>query len=300
MKKSLLIPLILLLTSCATAGIGVNKHTTTKHVISHSKSYGYTTSTEIVRKGKESQRFEIRHGDCGYDKDWSDCENDRRRIERYLKPVPSEKPEGVVWYSWSMYLPKDFKELHPTNTTLGQVKIHGYGEPIWYISGRKKGLRIRFDISHQKCKLIKFEDVLGKWTDFLIKVDYSTNEEDYKSYADIYVNGEYKDCEINEPVLTKEALRDRNKQKKLKINFRYGIYNSYVSNWLNRHQTKDVDVKGWTHLHAESGMVVNSATNKPWDVDWGVKLPTQVVYYDEIRVGSTREDVDIDMNNAVD
>ena len=35
-------------------------------------------------------------------------------------------------------------------------------------------------------------------------------------------------------------------------------------------------------------------------IDWGVKLPTQVVYYDEIRIGPTRESVDINLNNEVD
>jgi hypothetical protein len=133
-----------------------------------------------------------------------------------------------------------------------------------------------------------------------MKVDYSTNEESYKSYSEIYVNGKHKDCEINEPVLTKEVLRNRNKRKTLKINFRYGIYNSYVSKWLDEHKNKDVDTKGWSHLHAESGMIVNSVTNKPWEFDWGVKLPAQVIYYDEVRVGLTRKDVDINMNAPVD
>jgi len=280
--------------------IGVNKYTTIDHGVSHSKSYGYTTSTEIVRKGNKSQRFEIRHGDCGTDGKFSDCKNDRRRIERYVEPVSSEKPEGVVWYSWSIYLPDDFQELHPTNTTLGQVKINGYREPLWYLSGRKKGIKIKFDASGQQCRLIKFEDVIGEWTDFLMKVDYNTNEESDKLYSEIYVNGEYKDCDINQPVLTKEVLRNRRKHyKQLKINFRYGIYNSYVSRWLDKWGTNSPNTE-FLDKHGESGMVVKSATNKPWEFDWGVKLPTQVVYYDEVRVGPTRESVDINMNEPVD
>lgn len=47
-------------------------------------------------------------------------------------------------------------------------------------------------------------------------------------------------------------------------------------------------------------MIVNSITNNPWEFDWGVKLPTQMIYYDEVRAGSTRKDVDINMNDAVD
>jgi hypothetical protein len=301
MKKLLLLLLpLLLLSSCSSTLTGFNKHNTINHVINHGKPYGYTTSTKIVRKGKESQRFEIRHGDCSFDKDWSDCDNDRRRYERYVKPVLSEKPGGVVWYAWSLYLPNDFKSIYPANTTLGQVKIHGYSEPLVQFVGRKKGIRVHLDANYQECKLIKYEDAIGKWTDFLIKVDYNTKEESDKLYSEIYVNGVNRNCGINEPVLTKEVLETRNKDKTLKINFRYGIYNSYVSKWLNKNKNKEVDVKGWKHVHVETGMVVNSATNKPWDVDWGIKLPTQVVYYDEVRIGPTRESVDINMNDPVD
>ncbi len=280
---------------------GVNKYTTIDHGVSHSKSYGYTTNTEVVRKGQESQRFEIRHGDCGTDGEWSDCNNDRRRIERYVEPTSSEKPEGVAWYSWSLYLPEDFQQLNPSNTTLGQVKINGYREPLWLLNGRRNWIKIIFDASDQQCKLIKIEDVLGQWTDFLMKVDYSTDEETDKLYSEIYINGNYVNCEIDQPVLTKQVLRDRRKHhKRLKINFRYGIYNSYVSRWLDLWRTKSPDTDGFSDKHGESGKTPNSVTNKPWEFDWGVKLPTQVVYYDEVRIGSSREEVDINLNNPVD
>lgn len=279
---------------------GFNKYNTSENSMNHDKSYGYMTDSDFVRKGSASQRFEIRHGDCGYDKDFNDCLKDRRRYERYVNPVVTEKPSGVVWYAWSLYLPDDFQELHPANTTLGQVKIHGYREPLFHLVGRKKGIKIKFDPSGQQCRLIRFSDAIGQWTDFLVKVDYSTNKEADKLYSEIYINGESKNCEIDQPILTKQVLRDRRNKKRLVINFRYGIYNSYVSRWLDENKTKNVVVKGFLDEHGESGMVVNSVTNKPWNIDWGVELPTQVVYYDEVRVGATRESVDINMNGPVD
>ncbi len=295
----LVLTLTTLIISLNGYSIGANKHTTIDHGVSHSKPYGYTTSNEVVRKGKTSQRFEIRHGDCGDDGDWNDCEHDRRRIERYVEPVSSEKPEGIVWYSWSLHLPEDFQELHPTNTTLGQVKITGYRNPIFHLNGKKKGIRIKFGPSNQRCKLIKFDEMLGKWTDFLIKADYSTNGESDKLYSEIYINGDYVDCDIDQPILTKQVLTDRNTNNRLKINFRYGIYNSYVSRWLDEWGANSPNTE-FLDKHGESGMIVKSITNKPWEFNWGVKLPTQVVYYDEVRIGSTRESVDINMNDAVD
>ena len=45
---------------------------------------------------------------------------------------------------------------------------------------------------------------------------------------------------------------------------------------------------------------VSTVLKKNCEFDLGVKLPTQVVYYDEIRIGPTRKSVDINMNNPVD
>ena len=293
MKKLLLLLPLLLLSSCSS--IGINKNTSSNQLLNHDQPYGYAIDDKIVRKGKESQRFEIRHGDCGYDKKWNDCEKDRRRYERYVKSTMVEKPENVVWYAYSIYLPESFPKMHPTKTTLGQVKVINGREPLWYLSAGRKGIRIRYDASLQECKLVRRKHLLGQWTDFLIKVDYSTNDDPNKLYSEVYVNGERKDCDINEPVLTKE-FRNINK----KFSFRYGIYNSYVSRWLNENKTKEVKAKGFSDYHEQTGMIVNSVSNTPWDIDWGVKLPTQVVYYDEIRIGPTRESVDINMNDSVD
>lgn len=41
-----------------------------------------------------------------------------------------------------------------------------------------------------------------------------------------------------------------------------------------------------------------SATSEPFSYDWGVELPTQIVFYDEMRYGSSREQVDVRMIEA--
>ena len=43
----------------------------------------------------------------------------------------------------------------------------------------------------------------------------------------------------------------------------------------------------------ETGDVSRSYSNTPFEFDWGVKLPTQVVYYDEMRIDFKREVVDV-------
>ena len=69
-----------------------------------------------VRAGQKSIRFEVRPGDCGYNDGWSDCDTDRERHELSGKRMSG----GEWWYSWSIYLPKDFINIYPTKLALGQ------------------------------------------------------------------------------------------------------------------------------------------------------------------------------------
>ena len=43
---------------------------------------------------------------------------------------------------------------------------------------------------------------------------------------------------------------------------------------------------------------VNTATSTPYAYDWGAEFPTQIVFYDEMRYGSSREQVDVRMIEA--
>ena len=73
-----------------------------------------------VRAGNKSIRFEVKQGDCGRDTDggWSDCKNDRERHE--LSGGDSAMSKGEYWFSWSIYFPKDHKNLYPLSNAFGQ------------------------------------------------------------------------------------------------------------------------------------------------------------------------------------
>jgi len=286
------------------------KGSTTFNPVSHNKPYGYSLSDDFVKAGNFSQRFEVRHGDCGGTSDWNDCKTDRRRIERYVETTRAEKAGKVVWYSWSIYVPEDFRPVFPATTTFGQVKLKGGRLPIWQIwqmrPPRAKWIGLRASASHTNpendCKLIHKSEFLGRWTDILIKADYSTKKEPNKKYLQAWVNGEMADCDFSTPILTDEIIRIRDKKMdpRGEVNFRYGIYNAYISRWLNKHKTKEVKLKKWKDEYQGEGMVVRSPTNEPFLHDWGVKLPTQVVYYDEVRIGATKAEVVSKANQPVD
>jgi hypothetical protein len=180
---------------------------------------------------------------------------------------------------------------------------------MWNMVASKGGLRFIANASgNNNCMVVKMDDLRGKWTDIQIGVDWSTNKDfrkgafEWGSFAEIWVNGKRsEDCYFPDPLLKKQFFKDRNKKWKVNFHFDWGIYNAYVSRWLDKNKTTDVAGKGYADYHADSGATSSSVTDKPWEINWGVDFPTQVVYYDEIRFGSTKDSVDPAVNKkAVD
>lgn len=249
--------------------------------------YSMTISTEQARVGETSQRFEVRHGDC-YD---LDCTTDRRLVEYQQPNEASNRYVGrTVWYGWSVYLPADFHDLSPTNTTLGQVQMHGWRGPQWHFNVRDGALLFGINDERTECRAVSLASMRGRWTDIVVMAHYSVEATGNETVG-VWINGR-KACTSSQPVLTDEMLRTSPTDA---LRFKYGIYNSYISRWLDRNATRRVDANAFVDLHNDSGRIIRSVTDTPYDYDWGVELPTQVAFYDEVRIGFTREEVDIRM-----
>ena len=95
-------------------------------------NFKYIKDKKKARAGKYYQRFELRDGDCFGDDSWNDCKNNRERVE--FSGKPRQSPKNTKCYGYSLMLSKDFIDVHPTNTDLGQV--HQKGGP----SGTAGGL----------------------------------------------------------------------------------------------------------------------------------------------------------------
>ena len=135
-----------------------------------------------VRSGKQSIRFEVKQGDCGKDKDgqWDDCKNDRERHE--LSGGEVAMSSGEYWFSWSIYFPKDHKNLYPLSNAFGQFHQKG-GHPVFMFKELKKGYSLvrtiteddsLYDFSDYDEKLLLTnEEVTGKWFDVLINAKWT-------------------------------------------------------------------------------------------------------------------------------
>jgi len=277
---------------CVTSEYNVPSNMRVERENSANNPYQMTVSSDVARAGETSQRFEIRHGDCGP----YDCNNDRRRIEAIQNDGPSEaRPNQSRWYGWSIYLPQDFQDLTPTNTHLGQVKIVNWRHPIWAFTVRNGSLifehRTNGQDNVQTCRIASLNQVRGRWTDLVVFSDFSYDSGDDSPTLQVWRNGQLV-CSETRTIVTKEmAAASRSSS----IYMRIGIYNSYVSRWLNANKTRSVDAVSFNDVHGQTGTSIRSAAQRPFDYDWGVQLPTQVAFYDEVRIGYSREAVDVRM-----
>jgi hypothetical protein len=100
-------------------------------------------------------------------------------------------------------------------------------------------------------------------------------------------------CSRSKPLITGKLAIQRSQ-----LSFRHRIYKSFVSRWLSQNATKNVNAQGYSQKRARGGSSV-SFSGTPLKYDWGVKLPTQVVFYDEMRYGKTREEVDVRLHEKL-
>lgn len=243
---------------------------------------------KFSRRGNKAQRFEIRHGDCGKHSSYSDCKNDRGRIERKERPKSLfSKPGKGVWYGYSIYIPKDFVSLGKGNTALSQAKVEGDLFPLWLMNFNDNPY-VLYN-GGVSCSLPKLSTWRGRWNDITIYANYATSGQ--KVYFKLYRNGKLL-CQHNKPLMPASM-----QGKQQKIGFKYGIYNSYVSRYLAANATKPIPKKSFSQTHS-NGATSKSPSSTPFKVDWGVKLPTHVIFYDEMLAGTRREDVDVRMREA--
>lgn len=275
-------------------GKPVLKITRIEKELSAGTRYGFAMVKGHTRAGRKAQRFELRHGDCGGNKYWDDCSNDRLRIERKEDPKGRMQRVGSqVWYGWSFYLPDDFSDLGNGNVTIGQMKMKDWRTPLWYLVVRKGKLRLWQD-DRGGCEVASLSALRGKWTDVVLYADYSLNPAGPATV--LYLDGR-KACTMTRPLITAEMLNSGGGD----LYFKYGLYGSYVSRWLDRNKTRKVTAKPFTDSYARQNGATEtsqSPTSRPFDYDWGVELPAQVMFYDEMRFGKSRAQVDIRMLEA--
>lgn len=246
---------VTLLSGCVTTGLsGVQRSLSTT-------TWGYqkVSSPEPVYLGKKSQRFEVRAGDCSQDPGWSDCKNDRERSEVTAENARF-RPGSSTWISFLIYLPTDFKTSDYVNANLGQIHMKGG------FSGTAGGYKSFPPLLQLDAKGDSYTACFH-----MLRGDERSISDvcDHKKIADLQrLRGKWSRVTIHLDAQTKSPKVKIFLDKQLVASFeqtlprdpeyyylKYGIYRSFVSK--NR-----------------------------------APMPTQIVYYDEVKVGRSQMEVE--------
>ena len=249
-----------------------------------------------VRAGKQSIRFELRHGDCGKDKQggWSDCKGDRERHEVSSHGEADRMSKGEYWFSWSVYFPKDHKNLYPLSNNYGQFHQKS-GEPVFMFKELRSGytvVRTIGDVDYNEGKLVGNKDMPGNWIDILINAKWSKKDD---GFFKIWVNDKLK-YDYKGPTKTKTYVYEK-----------FGIYSTGVTRYLNYKNLdaieKCFEEKGYTveenttFYKLQRKKIRHEASiqlyNKCKDYYKPIELPTRIIYFDEVRKSKKREKVGI-------
>lgn len=207
--------LVILVSIAALAGCNMSL---TRSMPANFKSYGHkivSSDEHPVRSGDSSRRFEVRAGDCSWSGSWSDCEKDRERHE--LKSGLFS--DGEYWFTWSLYLPEDFKNIYPVKLALGQFHQRD-GDPAWMFQNRDGGYTLENSVigtSLDSKKIFTDQEMRGKWVDVLVHVNFTHQQQ---GFFRLYANGES---------TPRYAWSGPTKTKGLKVYYKVGIYRSFMS-----------------------------------------------------------------------
>jgi len=194
----------------------------------NTQSHGYKFINDPTGSApaKKVEQFEVRSGDCHFNKSWSDCENDRERSEVREKGKLTSRG-SKSWYGWYFYVPDNWPNVYPTKTVLGQFHQQD-SHPVWMFLNIRGGLALDDHSTGRSSRIIELipeKDFVGRWHRIEMHVKWKSNK---KGFLKIWVNGKKK---IDYKGKTMSAK---------KVYFRYGVYRSFVSRYKEFAQTKKV------------------------------------------------------------
>ena len=227
--------------------------------------HGFQFVASPIRAGETAQRFEVRPGDCGQDDGWSDCANNRERSEL----VVGEKilPETVRWISYSIYLPSDFYSSPRVNTTIGQ--IHQKGGPTGTAGG-----------------LPSFPP--------LLQIDARGNRVDACLHILTGPENNIRDVCRNFSLTTVNAMRGRWTDVMVHLDSRgTGALEIFMNGERKARST------GFIRFRPQY-YIVKYGLYRSFVSRHGEPMPTQVAFYDEVRIGKDRSSVEILVDRPVD
>ena len=238
------------------------------------------------------QRFELRHGDTfGFDKT-----HDGQRVEVHTlwsnrtSAGKSYTRSKEIWTAAMLKVSSDF----PTTEFNNKRTLNNYifqlksttSTPLWTLNLDKGGTELNMILndSKQSCNSVKIEK--DKWIEIVTYSNLATKGgSGINKYFRFWVNGKETICK------NKFMIADRDQAKKAVnkdgASISWGIYRPAISRWLianNKNIPQNMKLK----CGAANWEIKGCRVGSPFNYEWENKLPTAILFYDKVYVGSKR------------
>jgi hypothetical protein len=229
-----------------------------------SHNFQYLNDSTKSRRGSQYQLFELRDGDCGAYEGWDDCANDRERVEFTADFLP---PKGKHCIAFSIMLDDSFVTMDSSPTALGQIQQKG--GPKGFMEGFKS-----------QPGVLMFHA-----------------QEGYYDFDWLYLHGSRTDIKQTDLKFRLLSL-DEMKGKWTDISFCLDFAKNNMSLWVNGKRKFNINQPP-TGLHLPEAIYFKYGIYRSFGSKHSGSVPTQIVYYDEIRRGSSIEEVDFNINPSL-
>jgi hypothetical protein len=183
--------------------------------------------------GEKSFRFEVNHGECGQEPNWSDCETERERSELYYNWSGGdyETWKKEKWYRFFVFVPKEYNNLAPAVTSIFQWKRFDPSRVLYMFRFHHGGLYFNFNgdtFDPDPYYHLKFDsEMREQWTEVLFNTNWHPDRD--KGFVRVWVDGQMK--------VDYKGIANHPKKGK-KFNLRYGIYSSGLDQFRNTFNEK--------------------------------------------------------------
>ena len=112
----------------------------------------------------------------------------------------------------------------------------------------------------------------------------------------MWINGEHiPECTHKSQVVTKKVIKESKSHgwssNTQQIKTRYGIYRWNVGDYLYRNASSEIRKANIEKMKGHKQPNGLRSIMYPFKMDWGHEVPTLTLYFDEIRVGKTLQEV---------
>jgi len=137
-------------------------------------------------------KFQLRHGDCGEEPKFSDCENHRERAELVFEKEVDQKEK---WYRFKIYFPSSHNPTSPAKLSIIQWRRYTKSSSYTLVQFQQRRSGLVFNRNgdtflDSNIALVTEEELYDRWIEIVFNTNWHPDSK--KGFMRVWVNGQQK------------------------------------------------------------------------------------------------------------